>query len=141
MPRWNLAALLVLTSASPAAAQEMRDFTTSRQLHGESRLDTRLTRLRLRLGHQGGVDLDSHATRAELLRRGDRDASVSGSEIVDEVLRADISQLQHCAHDRHRRWLVANVLPRSRATTERRERSQDEAQQDLFHPCVRLPKT
>ena len=42
MPRWTLAALLALTSASPAAAQEMRDFTTSRQLHGESRLDTRL---------------------------------------------------------------------------------------------------
>ena len=57
------------------------------ELH--SVLDAGLTRVRLRLRHQGRVDLNPYSTRAELLCRGDRDAPVPGPEIVDEVLRAD----------------------------------------------------
>ena len=64
------------------------------KLERHSVLDTCLTRVRLRLSHQCGIDLNPHPTRAKLLGRGDRDAPVPGPEIVDEVLRAHVSQLQ-----------------------------------------------
>ena len=88
---------------------------------------TCLTRLRLRLSHQGGVDLNADTTRAELLCGGDRDAAVAGAEVIDDVLRADLSQFQQCAHDRHWRGLVANVLSGYRAAAGRHEPSEDES--------------
>jgi hypothetical protein len=96
-------------------------------------LDTRFPRLRLRLSHQCGIDLNPHATRAKLGCRGNRDAPISGTEIVDDVLRADLSQLQQCAHDGHRRWLEANVLTRDRPAPGQHKQPQDEPHHDLFH--------
>lgn len=42
MRRWTAAAALLAAAAAPLPAQQMRDFSTSRQHHGESRLSTRL---------------------------------------------------------------------------------------------------
>ena len=42
MRRWTAAAALLAAAAAPLPAQQMRDFSTSRQHHGESRLTTRL---------------------------------------------------------------------------------------------------
>jgi hypothetical protein len=95
-------------------------------------LDTCVASVRLRPRHQRGIELDPHATRAELFGRGDRDAPVPGPEIVDDVLRADVSQLEHRAHDGRRRRLEANVPSGNRPTAEHRKQSDDERQGDLF---------
>jgi hypothetical protein len=91
-------------------------------------LDTRLARVRLRSRHQHRIELNPHAARAELAGRGDRDAPVPGSEIVDDVLRAGAGQFEHRAHDGHRRRLEADVPAGNRPTAVPQEQSDGERQ-------------
>jgi hypothetical protein len=57
------------------------------------------------------VNLDAHGARAVLLRRGNRDPSVTRSEIEHDVRRRDVRQLQHGVDDVIGRGKKADVRP------------------------------
>jgi hypothetical protein len=51
-------------------------------------LHSRLPRVVPRAGHECRIDLNAHAFRAELFRRGDGDSPVAGAEVVHDIARA-----------------------------------------------------
>jgi hypothetical protein len=72
--------------------------------------DTSLPRALARLLHQGRVELDPQAARAEVAGRGDDDPAIAGAQIDHQVCGARAGQLEHALDDlvgggdeRHRR--------------------------------------
>src|SRR5690606_18828191 len=51
------------------------------------------------IGHAHGIDVDADAAGIAVARRMDQDPAVAGAQIVDEVLRAHLGQLEHGLHD------------------------------------------
>lgn len=55
------------------------------------------------------IDVHADAARPELPDRGDHDPSVAATQIVEDVFRADLRELQHLGHDAVRRRVVTGV--------------------------------
>ncbi len=64
-----------------------------------------LTRLRDALR----IDVDPDTARAIRLRRGDRNTTVTGAEVIDDVVLGDLRQLEHRIDDLLRRWYEDHV--------------------------------
>lgn len=82
-------------------------------------------------GDQYRIDLDADTARPVLPGRGDRNAAVSGPEIVDDIPWTDAGHLEHRADDRHGRGFEAHVAAGDRSACETRKqhgRQRDERQ-------------
>lgn len=63
------------------------------------RLHARRPGAPLRTRHERRIDFDADAARTELLRGGDGNPSITGTQIEDNVVRAHPAKLQHLADD------------------------------------------
>ena len=50
------------------------------------------------LRHEVGHQFDADGARAEMLRRGDHDAAIAASQIVNHLAGLDVTGLQHSIH-------------------------------------------